>query len=901
MRVAALSLLLSFLWSATPVHAFSEWTWHKTSDGLHPNSHEQQQLWLINRARNNPTVEGVWLSTSSERDVAYGRDYFKVDRNRLRSVFAAIPPKPPAAHDVRLYRAAKAHSHDQIARDVQDHKGQLDRVDAEGFLWTQFRGNVFSYSQSALNSHAGFNIDWGYPGSPFGMQDPPGHRMAIMSTDGNYTNVGIATINESNPHTKVGREIVTQNFAKAATTVSGYYNEFIVGTVWKDRNSNGRYDQGEGYGGVTVTPSGGDYFAVTAAGGGYAIPITETGHALVTFSGGGLPEHSTSVRLGSQSVLVDYNVSNAHSPAVSVMAPGPALTIAAGDAPSGSFGYLYGTGKHQSVLRVNFANPGVDSIIWLQGFDIDRRREVVVYLNGDKVSTLSAGGDNQFSVEDRIFLESDRLRANNVLELRQKTLGERWGVRHIRLETNPATTDSLSEGLVDTEAYGARSLNGSNPAAYRTSFVGAGKDLLLNVHGYQIEGDQEVEVVLNGDHLGWMRSLRNNKTMRQTRFSIPFRLQKWGNNELEFRAYDDEWGIQNLEMVDVTGPSVPLSVGATNLLEYGWRAGSSQHQTLVRTTFTNSGQDLQLSVTGTGDPSEADVAVFLNNVKVGSVKVDDQNPQVTRRILPKTLMVSGTNVLEFGRKHNPNASWAVRNIELLPISAPDVQLTPNVVNPGSYGFGFGASQHRGLVRTRFVNTGGDLVLNVAGYNVTSRSPVTVWLNGSKLGRLAKSGRKELGAIEAFALPAHLLTGGINEVVFRQNKPGRSWGVAALKLTSTNSPVVSLNIGATDFNSYGFRYGSDQHASVLRTTFNSTGKSLDLSVVGFDIDSGSEVLVYLNGKRVGALKRTANLRHGDDIRIFLPAGAQVSGQNELEFIRPKPKGKWGVTKLKLSLL
>jgi len=859
MRVAALSMLLSILWSATPAHAISEWTWHKTPDGLHPDSHEQQQLWLINRARNNPAAEGVWLSTSSEHAVAYARDYFHVDRNRLRSVFAAIPSAPPAAHDVRLYRAARAHSLDQIARDVQDHEGQLDRVDAQGFQWTQFRGNVFSYSQSALNSHAGFNIDWGYPGSPFGMQDPPGHRMAIMSIDGNYTNVGIATIDENNPQTSVGREVVTQNFARAATTVSGYYNAFVVGTVWKDNNGNGRYDEGEGYGGVTVMPSGGEYFAVTAAGGGYAIPITQKGHTLLTFSGGGLAEYSKSVRLGSRSVLVDYNVSKASEPAVPVMAPGPVLTIAAGDSPSGSFGYLYGTGKHQSVLRVNFANPGVDSIIWLQGFDIDRRREVVVYLNGNKVSTLSAGGDNQLSVEDRIFLQSDRLRANNVLELRQKFLGERWGVKNIRLEPNPATSNSLSEGSVDTEAYGARSLAESNPAAYRTSFVGAGKDLLLNVHGYQIESDEEVEVVLNGDHLGWMRSLRNNKTMRKSRFSIPFRLQQWGTNELEFRAYDDEWGIQNLEMIDVTGPSVPLSVGVTNLLEYGWRAGSNQHQTLVRTTFTNTGQDLQLSVTGTGDPSEADVALFLNDVRVGSVKVDNTNPQVTRTILPKTLMVSGINVLEFGRKKNPNASWTVRNIELLPINSPEVQLAPGVPNPGFYGLGFGAGQHRGLVRTRFVNTGEDLLIKVAGYNVTGRNPVTVWLNGHKLGRLAKSGRRELGAVEAFALPDHLLVGGINEVVFRQSNPGRAWGVAALTLTSNNSPVVSLNVGDTDFSSYGWGYGS------------------------------------------GALKRTRKTRHGDGVSIFLPAGAQVPGLNELEFIRPQPRGNWGVTKLKLRSL
>ncbi|MBW2683973.1 MAG: hypothetical protein JRC69_10515, partial [Deltaproteobacteria bacterium] len=58
----------------------TEWKYHKTADGSHPNGHEQQVVWLMNRARSNPTREGVWLAGSTDPNVARGRDYFGVDK-----------------------------------------------------------------------------------------------------------------------------------------------------------------------------------------------------------------------------------------------------------------------------------------------------------------------------------------------------------------------------------------------------------------------------------------------------------------------------------------------------------------------------------------------------------------------------------------------------------------------------------------------------------------------------------------------------------------------------------------------------------------------------------------------------------------------------------------------------
>ena len=258
-------------------------------------------MWLMNRARANPPAEGVWLATSTDPDIADGRSFFSVNTAVLQSEFNGYSAKPPAAFDVRLYNAAKAHSDDLIARNAQDHTGQIARVTAAGFNYLAFRGNVFSYADSSLNAHAAWNIDWG-SGTADGMQTGRGHRQAIMSLDGAYSNVGVALVYDPLPG--VGPYVATGNYCSANPS-SDHYNQFIVGTVWRDLNGNSQYDPGEGIGGVTVTPNAGTYYAVTSAGGGYAIPVTmAAGTYPVTFSGNASGTKSVTIA-GSNSALLD--------------------------------------------------------------------------------------------------------------------------------------------------------------------------------------------------------------------------------------------------------------------------------------------------------------------------------------------------------------------------------------------------------------------------------------------------------------------------------------------------------------------------------------------------------------------------------------------------------------------
>ena len=57
----------------------------------------------MNRARQDPTAEGVFLASVDDADVQSAIGWFGVNLGVLMQEFAAIAAKPPAAFDARLY------------------------------------------------------------------------------------------------------------------------------------------------------------------------------------------------------------------------------------------------------------------------------------------------------------------------------------------------------------------------------------------------------------------------------------------------------------------------------------------------------------------------------------------------------------------------------------------------------------------------------------------------------------------------------------------------------------------------------------------------------------------------------------------------------------------------------
>ncbi len=735
----------------------------------------------MNRARSNPSREGSWLATDPSYDVAGGREWFNVNTSLLQSEFNAIASTPPAAFDRRLYSAALAHANALIARDDQDHIGQLERVTSSGFNWREYRGNVFSYADNAVNAHAAFNIDWGYGAA--GMQDGRGHRKAVMSTDGKYTNVGIASVAETNAATEVGENVVVGNYCRAWTSTANHYNEFIVGTVYADLNYNGRYDIGEGQSGVYVFPSKGDYYAVTSAGGGYSIPVTWQGTASIRFGGDEVEDHSVTVTETGESQLVDY-VTNTANLAEDVF---PSVFLQVGEREDGDFGYRWGSNNNPVSVKAEFNGTGRDLSIGARGFDIDATDEVQVLLNGVPVGYLSPTVNSRTgSTQDWFTLSKSDLKATNVVEFRQKTPSQKWGVTDLELRDIGSSDLYLPIGAaLDTDVYGWP--NG-RPGVARFRFNASWQDLVLRVHGYDVDQGGEVAVYVNNVRKGWLTQASKNEVGPKDQFSI-FRseLNANGQNIIEFRSAQpwQTWGVTKIGLTDASGPQVQLLQGASKTGAFGKGYGSGAHKINVRTSFRSDGKDVRYRYSAYAIEAKKEVSVFLNNQFIGyAPKASASTATNAELFFPASILNWGENIVEF-RRDNPSGSWGVDRVAVSDITVPATYLKVGEIDRTRYGWG--RSDYlpaRGVKRYYIDADGNPIRLVFKAWDIDTRDEVAVYLNGERVDtKLLVAGDNQI-ALNEIIFSADQLKLGANTVEFVVNEAvDKNWGVHRLEIVN----------------------------------------------------------------------------------------------------------------------
>jgi hypothetical protein len=229
------SILTSLTLTAAPD---TEWLIHKTEDGSHPNANEQQMFWLMNRARTNPIEEGKWLAgdiLSLPANVTGEFAARGISKQLVRDEFKVIPPKPPSAFNRLLYEASKGHSEFMIAEDRQTHDGQLQLVTDSGFAKNGGAVSVFWRARDGVHGHAVLNIDWGFDGGDgSGLQPGRGHRASIHSSNGNWTNAGLAIVEDNNTGNQAGPLVTSIAYYQAQSFATDHYNRFVVGTIWTD-------------------------------------------------------------------------------------------------------------------------------------------------------------------------------------------------------------------------------------------------------------------------------------------------------------------------------------------------------------------------------------------------------------------------------------------------------------------------------------------------------------------------------------------------------------------------------------------------------------------------------------------------------------------------------------------
>ena len=275
-----------------------------------PSPFEQEMLWLINDMRTDPAdhldhfITGYGTpASSSDSKIQNALDYFDVVGSALQSDWSTLTAVAPVAWSSLIDDAAEFHSQTMIDEDDQKHAfppipGLGGRVDATGYVWTNLAENIYAYTKSALHGHAGFVVDWGNGAN--GMQNPPGHRNNIMKPY--WVHVGIASIAEDDDNTDVGPYVVTQDFAKPWPDADPY----LVGTIWADANADGKFDGGEGFGGVTVTAVGAATHSTTSWGsGGYQMQLPAGVYDVSISSGAFEGTYSQQVTIADENVKLD--------------------------------------------------------------------------------------------------------------------------------------------------------------------------------------------------------------------------------------------------------------------------------------------------------------------------------------------------------------------------------------------------------------------------------------------------------------------------------------------------------------------------------------------------------------------------------------------------------------------
>ncbi len=212
-----------------------------------------------------------------------------------------------------------------------------------------------------------------------------------------------------------------------------------------------------------------------------------------------------------------------------------------------------GATEATDVLTFEFTeDTGVrDMGLVLRGWDIDALNETVITVNGTKIGRLTPGGDDAVTPKLILFMHRDDLILGvNRIVITQKTPGETWGVTGIRVRDFSTESIPLELNQLNKTVYGYEYGESANLGLVRMLFDGVGTDLTLKTIAHDIDGHQEVEVLVNGESLGYLGESPDGGTER-TFTLIPESVQRVGENVLEYRqrrTMKEPWGVSRIKL-----------------------------------------------------------------------------------------------------------------------------------------------------------------------------------------------------------------------------------------------------------------------------------------------------------------------------------------------------------------
>ncbi|MCB9880251.1 MAG: hypothetical protein H6834_00550 [Planctomycetes bacterium] len=233
--------------------------------GAYPTAAETETLCWINAFRSDPRAFANYVVSEARPSNATGVDWTVFARE-----LAKVATAPPVFFEARLATAARAHARYAVEAKEYGHHETSGRPGFTG-EWPHDRARATGYAGDVaecsiargghpLETIAGYVVDAAVPGTgTHGMQEGRGHRVCLLKSS--WRDVGVG-------NHEWGRNeqsnVLVFGVGDDSFRVSG-------GVVFDDLDGDGRYDAGEGIGGVHVAI--GRMSTLTSAGGAWRLDL----------------------------------------------------------------------------------------------------------------------------------------------------------------------------------------------------------------------------------------------------------------------------------------------------------------------------------------------------------------------------------------------------------------------------------------------------------------------------------------------------------------------------------------------------------------------------------------------------------------------------------------------------
>ena len=298
-----------------------------------------------------------------------------------------------------------------------------------------------------------------------------------------------------------------------------------------------------------------------------------------------------------------------------------ALTVNVTEASA--FGNRFnGLSDSDGIVRASFTAPGGDIRISLKGFDVDFDNEVAVRLNGTTLGFLSTSPNNGFNSGDHFNVSAEEIQdGTNILSIEQAiNTGWIWGFKDLLVaQSETATADiALTLGVPEPAIFGNR-VNGlsDTDGIITASFEASGQGVDISLAGYDIDFNNEVELLLNGNRIGGLIKGTNEEFSPRETFSVDASQVLDGTNILTIQQSVDAnyiWGFKDLLVVEA-GSTLP---------------DRGTHVTTLDDLILADGQlSLREAIGNANASAGQDTITFAQELRGGTITLMDALPVIT--------------------------------------------------------------------------------------------------------------------------------------------------------------------------------------------------------------------------------------------------------------------------------